>query len=246
MPYWDRSALLLGEDGVRTLSQKRVAVFGLGGVGGHACEALARAGVGALDLFDADLVEETNRNRQLVALCSTEGQAKTEVMAGRVADINPDCHVRAHTLFYVPDNAEDYPLQAYDYVVDAVDTVAAKLELARRAHEAGVPLVSSMGAGNRLHPERFEVADIYETSVCPLARVMRRELRRLGIPALRVVYSTEPPLKAGQNTGGGTAFLAGGPGEQHERNAVVGSVSFVPGAAGLVLAGEVVRGLLGL
>lgn len=241
MPFWDRTARVLGEAGVERLAASRVALFGLGGVGGHACEALARAGVGALALFDADSVEETNLNRQLVALRSTLGQPKVEAMARRVADINPDCRVETYPIFYGPGNGADFPLGGYDYVVDAVDTVSAKLELARRAREAGVPLISAMGAGDKLHPERLELADIYETSGCPLARVMRRELRKLGIERLKVVYSREEPRRAPGREPDEDAG-AGAP----RRKPPPGSTSFVPGAAGLILAGAVVRDLLGI
>lgn len=242
MPFWDRTAMLVGEEGVALLAQKRVAVFGLGGVGGHACEALARAGIGALDIFDADTVAESNRNRQLVALRSTEGQPKAEVMARRIADINPDCRVRPFQVFYGPDTAAEYPLDGYDYAVDAIDTITAKLELARRADEAGVPLISSMGAGNKLHPERFEVADIYSTSCCPLARVMRKELKKMGIARLKVVYSQEPPVQVRQAAGDEEGL----PGAEGRRKDTPGSISFVPAAAGLILAGAVVRDLLGI
>lgn len=239
MAFWDRTALVIGPEGVRRLAKAHVAVFGLGGVGGHAAEALARAGVGVLTLLDADVVEETNLNRQLVALHSTLGQLKVEVMARRIADINHDCRVWAHRVFYGRDTAEDYPLDGYDYVVDAVDTVTAKLELARRAHEAGVPLISSMGAGNKMRPERLELADIYETSGCPLARVMRKELKKLGIERLKVVYSKEEPLPRLEQT---EAPEPGAP----RRKIPPGSISFVPAAAGLILAGAVVRDLLGI
>lgn len=242
MPFWDRTALLVGEEGVAKLAQKRVAVFGLGGVGGHACEALVRAGVGALDLFDADVVEESNLNRQLVALRSTLGQAKVEVMAHRIADINPGCQTHARQVFYGPDNAGDYPLAGYDYVVDAIDTVTAKLELAGRADAAGVPLISSMGAGGKLRPGCFEVADIYETSGCPLARVMRKELKKRGVERLKVVYSREPA----RPRLGEPREPPADDGTVLRRKIPPASISFVPAAAGLVLAGVVVRDLLGI
>lgn len=222
----ERTAMLIGSDGVEKLRQKRVAVFGVGGVGGHLCEALARAGVGALDLFDPDVVAESNLNRQAVALRSTLGKRKVEVMAARIADIDPACAVTVHPVFYLPENAESYPLEGYDMIADAVDTVAAKLELAVRANAAGVPLVSAMGTGNKLRPELLELTDISKTSVCPLARVMRKELKKRGIDHLQVVCSTEPPVKTGSRT--------------------PGSISFVPAAAGLIMAGAVVRRLLGL
>ena len=248
MPEWNaRTALLLGEQGVAALAQKRVAVFGIGGVGGHACEALARAGVGALDLFDDDIVSESNLNRQLAALHSTLGQPKAEVMRRRIADINPVCRVTAHRVFYLPQNAGDYPLDIYDYVVDAVDTVSAKIALVENAYAAGVPVICSMGAGNKLHPELFTVADIEKTSVCPLARVMRTELRKRGIRGVKVVYSTElprAPETAALPEAGQAEAVPGRPGTPKQNPP--GSISFVPAAAGLVLAGAVVRDLLGL
>ncbi len=248
-----RTAMLIGEDGVRKLAQKRVAVFGVGGVGGAVCEALARAGVGALDLFDDDVVNTSNINRQVVALHSTLGQRKVDVMAARVTDINPACVVRTHAVFYTPENAGDFPMVGYDYVVDAVDTVAAKLEIIARAKQAEVPVISAMGAGNKLCPERFEVSDIEKTSVCPLARVMRKELKKRGIQGVKVVYSKEQPVAVGgaPDVPGGEADVPDGvpdapapvrPGVP-KRNAP-GSISFVPTAAGLVLAGAVVRDLL--
>ena len=229
-----RSARVLGEAAQQTLAGARAAVFGIGGVGGHAAEALARAGIGAIDLFDPDSVSETNLNRQIVALHSTLGRNKAEVMAERIRDINPDCAVRALAVFYGPDNAGDYPLDGYDCVIDAVDTVAAKLELISRATAAGVPVISAMGCGNKLDPSRFVVAPIEETSVCPLARIMRRELRVRGIRGVKVVYSTEPPVTPAPDA------EAPAPG----RHTVPGSVSWVPGAAGLLLAGEAVKEIL--
>lgn len=246
--FESRTAMLLGEEGVRALAQKRVAVFGIGGVGGHVCEALARAGVGALDFFDDDVVSESNLNRQIVALHSTLGQPKCEVMAKRARDINPDCKAIAHPVFYMPEVADLYPFDDYDYVVDAVDTVSAKIEIITRARAAGVPVISSMGTGNKLHPESFYVADIAKTNTCPLARVMRRELKKRGIAGVKVVCSTEEPMTPGaccsseaQAPETNTPDRSGAP-----KRAVPGSVSFVPGAAGLVLAGAVVRDLLGL
>lgn len=242
-----RTAMLIGEDGVACLAAKRVAVFGIGGVGGTACEALARAGVGALDLFDDDTVAESNINRQVVALHSTVGQPKTSVMARRIADINPACKVRGHRVFYTPQNADEFPLEHYDYIVDAVDTVSAKLEIITRAKAAGVPVISAMGAGNKLHPELFEVADIEKTSVCPLARVMRRELKKRGIRGVKVVYSKEEPLAIPAEKQPEEQPAAEAPVRPGTPKTVVpGSISFVPAAAGLVLAGAVVRGLLGL
>ena len=229
-----RSARVLGEAAQQTLAGARAAVFGIGGVGGHAAEALARAGLGRIDLFDPDTVSITNLNRQIVALHSTLGRNKAEVMAERIRDINPDCAVRALAVFYGPDNAGDYPLDGYDCVIDAVDTVAAKLELISRATAAGVPVISAMGCGNKLDPSRFVVAPIEQTSVCPLARIMRRELRVRGIRGVKVVYSTEPPVTPAPDA------EAPAPG----RHTVPGSVSWVPGAAGLLLAGEAVKEIL--
>lgn len=221
-----RTRALLGTEGMRRLREASVAVFGVGGVGSFCAEALARAGVGGLLLVDGDVVAESNLNRQLVALRSTLGRAKAEVMAERIRDINPFCDVRAKTLFYLPENAEEVDFSGFSYVVDAVDTVAAKLLIVVRAKAAGVPVISSMGAGNKLDPAAFEVADIYETSVCPLARVMRSELKKRGVKALKVVYSKEKPVLPD--------FPEGMP-------RVPGSTSFTPSSAGLLIASEVVK-----
>ncbi len=232
MSFSQRTAMLLGEAGVQTLAKAHVAIFGIGGVGGYVAEALARAGVGQLSLFDGDTVAESNLNRQLIALRSTLGQNKAQLMASRIADINPACQATAYPVFYTPANAHSYPFAPFGYVVDAVDMVTAKLEIIARAKAAGVPVISSMGAGNKLHPELFEVADISKTSVCPLARVMRRELKQRGITGVKTVFSREEAQKpqAAPCADGGRV--------------PPGSVSFVPGAAGLVLAGAVVRDLL--
>ena len=227
-----RTALLLGDDAVERLSQARVAVFGVGGVGGFAAEALARSGIGALDLIDGDVVSLSNLNRQIIALHSTVGKAKTEVMAQRIRDIDPDIRLTLHTCFFTPENAGDFDFTQYDYIIDAVDMVTAKIQLAVQAQAAGVPMISSMGAGNKLDPSAFEVSDLYKTSVCPLARVMRRELKARGIRKMKVVYSKEEPRKVV------------GPTENGRR--IPGSIAFVPSAAGLVLAGEVIRELAGL
>lgn len=229
-----RSAMLLGADGIERLTQARVAVFGIGGVGGQVCEALARAGVGAIDLFDNDVVSLSNINRQLVALHSTVGQAKVDVMRERILDVNPDCTVRAHQIFYLPENADAYPLEQYDYIADAIDTVSAKIELAVRAKAAGVPLISSMGTGNKFDPTRFCVTDLSKTAGCPLARVMRRELKARGITHLKVVYSTELPAPHiwepidTPNTSEKTPPA---------------SLPFVPPVAGFILAGEIIKEL---
>lgn len=231
-----RTRLLLGDAGLDRLSSARVAVFGVGGVGGYCVEALARSGVGFLDLVDSDVVDPTNLNRQIIATESTVGRPKVEVAAERVAAINPACAVRARRCFFLPETAGQFDFTAYDYVVDAVDTVSAKIALVEASRAAGTPIVSSMGAGNKLDPTAFRVADIYETSVDPLARVMRRELRRRGISSLTVVYSTEPPREP---------FADALTVKEGSRPAP-GSVAFVPAVAGLILGGEVVRNLAGV
>ena len=213
---------------METLAKSRVAVFGLGGVGGYCVEALARAGVGALDLIDSDRISVSNLNRQIFALHSTVGRLKTEVARERIADINPNCAVRTHALFYLPETEGEFDFREYDYIVDAIDTVSGKLALVKNAASAGTPIISAMGAGNKLDPTRFEVTDIFATSVCPLARTMRRELRKMGIGCLKVVCSGEEPL----------------PVETGEGKPVPGSISFVPSVAGLILAGEVIKDLL--
>lgn len=229
-----RTAMLLGEAAIERLANARVAIFGVGGVGGYLAEALARAGVGALDLIDNDTVSVSNINRQIIALRSTVGRLKVEVMAERIRDINPDCRVRALPLFYLPEQADQFDFSQYDYIADAIDTVSAKIDLAVRAHEAGIPIISAMGAGNKLDAAAFEVADLSKTSVCPLARVMRIELRKRGINHMKVVYSKEEPRTP---LGGQTAN------ESTPRRATPGSVSFVPGAAGLIMAGEIIKDL---
>lgn len=222
---FSRAEQLLGADVMQRLSAARVAVFGIGGVGGYVAEALARSGVGALDLFDNDTVCESNLNRQIIALHSTIGQYKVDVMHARIADIAPDVKVEAHRCFYMPDNADEYPFDCYDYVVDAVDTVTAKLTIIERAKAAGVPVISCMGTGNKLDPSQLKITDISKTSVCPLARVMRRELRARGITHVKVVYSTEPPIQS------------------DNASRTPASVAFVPASAGFMIASEVVRTL---
>lgn len=226
-----RTSLLLGEGCMDRLARARVAIFGIGGVGGHAAEALARSGVGKLDLIDKDTVSSSNINRQVIATTKTVGQPKAQVMKERIMDINPKAEVRAYNCFFLPETAEEFDFKEYGYVVDAVDTVTAKIALVLRAQQAGVPIISSMGAGNKLDPTQFEVADIYKTSVCPLARVMRRELKKRGIGHLKVVYSKEEPIRP-------LAKEVEGPGRL-----VPGSVSFVPSVAGLIMAGEVIKDL---
>lgn len=228
-----RTALLLGEAATERLSHCRVAIFGLGGVGGYAAEALARTGVGALDLIDSDIISESNINRQIYALKSTVGRFKTDVAAERIRDINPDIKVNTYKIFYMPESADRFDFKNYDYIIDAIDTVTGKIELAVSAEKCGTPIISSMGAGNKLDASAFEVCDIYKTSVCPLARVMRRELARRGIKKLKVVYSKEKPLIP-------TTTISDGAHRQ-----IPGSVAFVPSVAGLIIAGEVIRDLAG-
>ena len=228
-----RTALLLGEEGVNALKKARVAVFGIGGVGGFACEALARAGVGSLLLVDDDTVSESNLNRQLIALRSTIGQPKVSVMAARIADIDPSIAVETRQCFFDETTAGSFDFSAFDYVIDAIDTVSAKVELICRAKAAGTPIVSCMGAGNKLDPTKFVVTDLAKTDTCPLARVLRQRLRKQGIQHLQVVYSTEPPLTPLETI------------EDGGRRQLPGSVSFVPSAAGLVAAGAVIRALCG-
>lgn len=231
---FSRTELLLGADGMEKLKRARVAVFGIGGVGGYAVEALARAGIGALDLIDNDVISRTNINRQIIALHSTVGLPKTDVMAARVKDINPECEVRTYQTFYGPDTAEQFDFAQYDYIIDAIDTVTGKLALAVNAQKANTPIISSMGTGNKLDPTAFTVTDIYKTSFCPLARIMRKELRKRGIERLKVVYSQEEAL----TPEGVTEELPQG------RRSIPGSVSFVPSAAGLILAGEVIKDIV--
>lgn len=226
---FSRAEPIFGAEGMRRLAQAHVAVFGAGGVGGHCVQALARAGVGSLSVFDGDVVALSNINRQAVAMTSTLGRPKVDVIREQVLDINPQARVIARRMFFAPECAEEVDFSGYDYVVDAIDTVRAKVELIVRAQAAGVPVISAMGAGNKLDPTRFEVADLYDTSVCPLCRVMRAQLKKRGITRLRVVYSREEPLRAVADTDGG-------------RHAP-GSVSFVPPVMGMILAGEVVKDL---
>ncbi len=231
---FSRTELLFGKDNMEKLKKARVAVFGIGGVGGYTVEALARSGVGALDLIDSDRVTLTNLNRQIVALESTLGMYKTEAARARILDINPECSVTVYNTFYLPENAAQFDLSQYSYIVDAVDTVTAKIEIVVNAQAAGVPVISAMGAGNKLCAAAFEVADIYKTHTCPLAKVMRRELRKRGVKKLKTVYSAEEPLSFPAVTD-----------ELHpQRRSVPGSVSFVPSVAGLIIGGEVIKDLL--
>ena len=247
MDVFSRTELLLGQAGMERLKKARVAVFGLGGVGGYAAEALARSGVGALDLVDNDIVSETNINRQIIATRKTVGKYKVDVMTERILEINPDAKVEARKCFYLPENAHEFDFSEYDYVVDAVDTVTAKLEIIMRAKECNVPVISCMGAGNKLDPTQFEVADIYKTTVCPLARVMRRELKKRGVKKLKVVYSKEQPTRPIEDMSiSCRSHCVCPPGTVHkctERRDIPGSIAFVPSVAGLILAGEVIKDL---
>ena len=231
-PEHSRTAALIGADGLSRLQSARVAVFGIGGVGGHLAEALARAGVGHIHLIDRDTVSLSNVNRQAVALHSTVGRPKAEVMAERIKDINPACEVEVSVCFYLPENAHEFDLSRYDFVADCVDTVAAKVELAVRCDTVGTPLIAAMGAGNKLHPERFRISDISKTETDPLARVMRRELKKRGVKKLLCVWSDEPPLPANITGDDGRPAPA--------------SISFTPSAMGLIMAGEMIRTLAGI
>ena len=235
---FSRTELLFGRAAMEKLAASRVAVFGIGGVGGYVTEALARSGVGALDLVDHDCVSLSNLNRQIIALRSTVGMLKVDVARARILDINPDAVVRTWPVFYTPETAGDFDFRQYDYVVDAIDTVTGKIGLVMQAEEAGVPIISSMGAGNKIDPSAFAVADLFATSVDPLARVMRTELKKRGVKHLKVVYSREKPIVP--RPAGDTEEPAA------SRRSVPGSCAFVPSAAGLVLAGEVIRDLIGV
>ncbi|SHK04601.1 tRNA threonylcarbamoyladenosine dehydratase [Hespellia stercorisuis] len=230
---FSRTELLIGSENMERLHRARVAVFGIGGVGGYTVEALARTGIGTLDLIDNDDVCLTNLNRQIIATTKTIGRDKVDVARERILDINPNAVVHVHKTFYLPETAGEFDFRAYDYVVDAIDTVTGKLQLAEQAQEAGTPVISSMGAGNKMDPTAFRVADIYQTSVCPLAKVMRRELKKRGIRKLKVVYSQEKPLTPIGETG-----------EESQRRQLPGSNAFVPSVVGLIIAGEVVRDLI--
>ena len=246
---FSRTQLLLGVPAMERLKASRVAIFGLGGVGGYVAEALARSGVGALDLIDDDKVCLTNLNRQILALRSTIGKYKVEVAAARVAEINPDCRVTMHRMFYLPETADHFDFRAYDYVVDAIDTVTGKIQLILQAKEADTKIISCMGAGNKLDPTQFKIADIYKTSVDPLARVMRRELKKRGVRKCKVVSSTEAPVRPLEDPSiSCRSHCVCPPGTERkctERRDIPGSTAFVPAVAGLILAGEVVRELAG-
>ena len=233
----ERTELLLGSENIEKLKRARVAVFGVGGVGGYAVEALARCGIGTLDLIDNDEVAESNLNRQIIATVSTIGRPKVEAARDRILDINPDCQVNIHQVFFLPETADDFDFSQYDYVVDAIDTVTGKLMLVERAKAAGTPIICSMGAGNKLDPTAFQVADISETSVCPLARVVRRELKKRGIACgVKVVYSKEPAIFPED---GSEKILPG-------KHRTTGSIAFVPSVAGMIIAGTVVKDIAGV
>ncbi len=236
-----RTQMLLGSEAMNRLRNSRVAIFGIGGVGGYAAEALARSGIGAFDLIDMDMVSISNMNRQIIAAMSTVGRYKTEVMRDRILDINPQADVVVHNCFYLPENEQEFNFNQYDYIVDAVDTVTAKISIICKAKKLQIPVISSMGAGNKMDAAAFRAGDISNTSVCPLARVMRRELKKRGIDSLKVVYSKEKPMKPMEEfmeESSDTGMLS-------NRRSTPGSVSFVPPVAGLLLAGEVVKDIIG-
>ena len=248
LTQFSRTELLFGKEAMDKLAGSKVAVFGIGGVGGYVCEALVRSGVGAFDLIDDDKVCLTNLNRQIIATRSTVGKYKTDVMRDRMLDINPNVEVEVHKCFFLPENSDDFPWDSYDYVVDAVDTVTAKIALVMKCKEKNIPIISSLGAGNKLDGSQFKVADIYKTKVCPLAKVMRRELKKRGVKKLKVVYSEEIPTRPIEDM----AISCRNncicpPGAEHkctERRDIPGSVAFVPSVAGLIIAGEVAKDLI--
>ena len=248
LTQFSRTELLFGKEAMDKLAGSKVAVFGIGGVGGYVCEALVRSGVGAFDLIDDDKVCLTNLNRQIIATRSTVGKYKTDVMRDRMLDINPNVEVEVHKCFFLPENADDFPWDSYDYVVDAVDTVTAKIALVMKCKEKNIPIISSMGAGNKLDGSQFKVADIYKTKVCPLAKVMRRELKKRGVKKLKVVYSEEIPTRPIEDM----AISCRNncicpPGAEHkctERRDIPGSVAFVPSVAGIIIAGELAKDLI--
>lgn len=247
LTQFSRTELLLGKEAMEKLKNAKVAVFGIGGVGGYVCEALVRSGVGAFDLIDDDKVCLTNLNRQIIATRKTVGKYKTDVMKDRILEINPDARVEVHKCFFLPENADEFPFEEYDYIVDAVDTVTAKISLVMKAQEMNVPIISSMGAGNKLDASQFRVADIYKTKVCPLAKVMRRELKKRGVKKLKVVYSEEQPTRPVEDMAiSCRTNCICPPRAAHkctERRDIPGSVAFVPSVAGLIIAGEVVKDL---
>lgn len=228
---FSRTEMLIGKDAVATLGKMRVAVFGAGGVGGYVIEALARSGVGAIDIIDNDTVSESNLNRQIIALTSTVGLLKTEAARKRVLDINPECKVTCFETFVLPENIHEFDFSVYDYIVDAIDTVSGKIAIIEKAYNENVPVISSMGTGNKLDPTRFRITDIYKTSVCPLARVMRYELKKRGIKKLKVLFSEEEPIRQSND-------------EKIKGKIPPGSISFVPSVAGLIIGGEVIKDLI--
>ena len=256
MDQFGRTQLLLGKDAMEKIASSHVAVFGLGGVGGYVCEALVRSGVGTFTLVDSDRVDISNLNRQIIATLDTVGLYKTEVMKQRMQRINPEVTVNMRNCFFLPENADEFDFSEYDYVVDAIDTVTAKIELILRCRAAGVPIISSMGTGNKLDPGRLKVADIYKTQICPLARVMRRELKKRGVERLTVVYSDEPPIrplhpeKDESGAGGMSPGTADGADPEKDapgsrRRSIPGSTAFVPATAGLMIASRIIRDLVG-
>ena len=244
LDQFSRTGLLLGRSAMDHLAECRVAVFGIGGVGGYVCEALARSGVGTFDLIDNDKVCLTNINRQIIATQKTVGKYKTEVMRERILDINPEAVVNTYNCFFLPENASDFPFDKYDYVVDAIDTVTAKIELVMQCQKSSVPIMSSMGAGNKLDPTKFRVADIYKTSMDPLAKVMRRELKKRGVKNLKVVYSEEEPVTPFEDVAEAQADCESERPDS-KRRSLPGSTAFVPSVAGLIIAGEVIKDLTG-
>lgn len=245
LTQFSRTQLLLGKDSMEKLHDAHIAVFGIGGVGGYVCEALVRSGVRRFDLIDDDKVCLTNLNRQIIATRKTVGKYKSEVMKERILEINPDCEVNVHKCFFLPENADEFDFDNYDYIVDAVDTVTAKIELVMKAKEKNVPIICSMGAGNKLDASMFKVSDIYKTKVCPLAKVMRRELKKRGVRKLKVVYSEEQPIRPIEDMSiSCRTHCICPPGAKHkctERRDIPGSVAFVPSVVGLIIAGEIVK-----
>lgn len=236
---FSRTEMIFGHEAMKRLSEARVAVFGIGGVGGYVVEALARSGIGELDLIDNDTVSVSNINRQIIALESTVGMYKTDAAKARIADINPDCKVNVYRTFFMPDTSSQFDFSLYDYVIDAIDTVTGKIEIIMKAQSAGVPVISSMGAGNKTDPTSFKVADIYSTSVCPLARAMRQQLKKRGVKKLKVVYSTEQSVTPQTDVSLNEEIPSG-------RRSVPGSNAFVPSVAGLIIAGEVIKDIAGI
>lgn len=239
-----RTKLLIGAEALERLRASRVAIFGIGGVGGYVCEALARSGIGTLDIIDSDTVAYSNLNRQIIATHDTIGRYKVDVMQERIGSIDPDTQVNVYKCFFLPETADDFPFSEYDYVVDAVDTVTAKLELIMRCQSMGIPIISSMGAANKLDPGRLRIADIYETRICPLARVMRRELKKRKVEHLKVVYSDEPPCVPLDPETAGVEPSEAVPPAGSSRRSIPGSTAFVPSAAGLLIAAEVAKDLI--